>query len=167
MVDNFSNFARLPQPEPKPADLVGLCRRAAELEQARFAQHKITFATSLAEATAVVDEDLLRQVLINLVKNAGEACGDASCHITVSLSRASSDWVIDVKDDGPGIPPEVQGRIFEAYFTTKHTGPSPGMGLGLAVCQKIVMDHGGKMDVRSRPGETVFSIRLPRGKAKA
>ena len=58
-------------------------------------------------------------------------------------------------------------RIFEAYFTTKHTGPNPGMGLGLAVCQKIVMDHDGKMSVRSRPGETVFTIRLPRRKKEA
>ena len=65
---------------------------------------------------------------------------------------------------GPGSADELRDRIFEAYFTTKHTGPNPGMGLGLAVCQKIVMDHDGKMSVRSRPGETVFTIRLPRRK---
>lgn len=162
MVDNFSNFARLPEPAPKPGDLAQLCRNVVELQKNAFQQHNITFDLKANTTTAVIDEDLLRQVLINLIKNAGEACGDKPANITVGLSEAAGEFLVTVQDDGPGIPPEHLERIFEAYFTTKHTGPSPGMGLGLAVCQKIVMDHGGKMSVKSRPGETIFTIRLPK-----
>lgn len=162
MVDNFSNFARLPQPELKPTDLAGVCRHVVELEKNVFPHHVIELKSPLAAATAQADEDLLRQVLINLVKNAGEACGETPSHIAVGLESAGSEWLVTVKDNGPGIPKENLDRVFEAYFTTKHTGPTPGMGLGLAVCQKIVIDHGGKMQVQSRPGETVFTIRLPR-----
>lgn len=162
MVDNFSNFARLPQPELKPTDLASLCHHVVELEKNVFPQHVIAYKSRLSGANALADEDLLRQVLINLVKNAGEACGETASQITVGLDEAQGDWLVTVQDNGPGIPAENRGRIFEAYFTTKHTGPTPGMGLGLAVCQKIVIDHGGKMLVKSRPGETVFTIRLPR-----
>ncbi len=164
MVDNFSNFARLPEPAPRDTDLVSLCRHAAELQKPVYAQHQIAFDTRYAKALAFVDEDLIRQVLINLIKNAAEACGETPSKITVGLEEAGGDLVVSVRDDGPGIPADLIGRIFEAYFTTKHTGPTPGMGLGLAVCQKIVMDHGGKLSVKSRPGETLFSIRLPRRK---
>lgn len=164
MVDNFSNFARLPEPQPRDTDLVQVCRHAMELQKAVCHQHEIGFETRLSRATALADDDLMRQVLINLIKNAAEACGDKPSKILVGLEEAGPDLVITVKDNGPGIPPELKDRIFEAYFTTKHTGPNPGMGLGLAVCQKIVIDHGGKMSVRSKPGETVFMIRLPRKK---
>jgi signal transduction histidine kinase len=164
MVDNFSNFARLPQPEPKPIDLNQICRHVVELQKNVYPQHKISFESRFDTAPALADDDLLRQVLLNLIKNACEACGDTPSVITVALNSTSGDHLISVRDNGPGIPPEMLNRVFEAYFTTKHTGPNPGMGLGLAVCQKIVMDHGGKLSVTSRPGETVFTIRLPKDK---
>lgn len=162
MVDNFSNFARLPDPQPRPGDLVSLCRLAVELQKNAFAAHDWYFTCKKDKLIASVDEDLLRQVLLNLTKNAAEACGEKRSRIGLELDDAGSDVLIKVKDDGPGIAAENRERIFEAYFTTKHTGPSPGMGLGLAVCQKIVIDHEGKMTVASRPGETVFTIRLPK-----
>lgn len=164
MVDNFSNFARLPEPNPKAADLRHLCHHVVELQKAAYERHDIAFVSELEDATAVFDEDLLRQVLINLIKNAAEASADRSAKILVTLNVMDSDLAISVTDDGPGIPQDLQKRIFEAYFTTKHHGPNPGMGLGLAVCQKIVMDHAGQMQVSSRPGETMFTIRLPRRK---
>ncbi len=167
MVDNFSNFARLPQPEPKPTDLASLCRHVVELEKNMFPQHTIDLRAQAGKAVANADEDLLRQVLINLVKNAGEACSEKPATIMVGLEETVSEWLITVTDDGPGIPKEHVERVFEAYFTTKHTGPNPGMGLGLAVCQKIVIDHGGKLQVRSKPGETVFTIRLPKKRKDA
>jgi len=160
MVDNFSNFARLPQPEIKNIDLNQVCRHVTELQKNAFPHHKITFETKSDKTMAWADDDLLRQVLLNLVKNAGEACGEAPSTIKVGLTSTPSDHIITIKDNGPGIPEEALSRVFEAYFTTKHTGPNPGMGLGLAVCQKIIIDHGGKLSVTSRPGETVFTIRL-------
>lgn len=164
MVDTFSNFARLPQPSFKPTDIIVLCKHAVELEKQRFPHHNIIFRSALLKAIAGVDEDLLRQVMINLVKNAGEASGERPANIIVGVDEGTNDYLITVRDDGPGIPPEHQTRVFEAYFTTKHTGPNPGMGLGLAVCQKIVIDHGGAMTVKSRPQETVFTVRIPRRK---
>jgi signal transduction histidine kinase len=164
MVDTFSNFARLPQPEPRQADVVSLARHAVELEKARFPDHELTFHSDSPRAEAYIDEDLVRQVLINLIKNAGEACGDQPSKIAVKVGGTASEIAITVTDNGPGIPSELLERIFEAYFTTKHTGPAPGMGLGLAVCRKIIMDHGGRIAVKSKPGETMFTIRLPRRK---
>ena len=167
MVDTFSNFARLPQPEPRQADVVSLCRHSVELEKTRFPDHDLSFSSDAPKAEAYIDEDLVRQVVINLIKNAGEACGDTPSKIDVRVATVGAEIHISVTDNGPGITKDLQERIFEAYFTTKHTGPSPGMGLGLAVCRKIIMDHGGKIIVKSRPGETVFTIKLPRRKSDA
>ena len=162
MVDNFSNFARLPSPEPKPTELVTLCRHVIEMQKVAFDQHTLEFRGSADSAIAEVDENLIRQVLLNIIKNACEACGETPSKIRLELAEIGSNFLITVNDNGPGIPKEEQIRIFEAYFTTKHTGPSPGMGLGLAVCQKIIMDHGGKISVNSMPGDTTFSIKLPK-----
>jgi signal transduction histidine kinase len=164
MVDNFSNFARLPEPDPRPSDLAQLVRHVVELERVAFPEHEVR-ARGLdagGKVMADVDEDLMRQVLINLVKNAAEASSGRTAHIEVGVEVERHAALLTVRDDGPGVPKENQKRVFEAYFTTKHTGPSPGMGLGLAVCQKIVLEHGGKLQLASRPGETVFTIRLPR-----
>jgi signal transduction histidine kinase len=165
MVDNFSQFARLPVPQMKQVEIVGVLERLAVLESAAFPVHKVEFKSDLNELLVVADEDLLRQVIINLVKNAAEACGSVSSNIQIQLSDlTSTDYQIVVQDDGPGIPEDVQTRIFEAYFTTKHTGtgPNPGMGLGLAVCQKIIIDHGGEIRVTSKPGSTRFILKMPK-----
>jgi signal transduction histidine kinase len=162
MVDNFSNFARLPQPDPKVRNLSNICAHVVELQKNAFPQHEITFENSEETLNAKVDEDLIRQVVLNLIKNAAEACGETPSKIAVSVSDVGSACFIKIKDNGPGVPEELKTRIFEAYFTTKHTGPTAGMGLGLAVCQKIVLDHGGKMSVKSVPGDTTFTISLPK-----
>jgi len=162
MVDNFSEFARLPEPEPRLRDVVPLCRHVLELQRNVYEQHSFSFVSKLTTSYCLIDEDLIRQVLINLIKNAAEACAGSATDIAVIVEENLSNVLIHVQDHGPGIPPELTARIFEAYFTTKHTGPSPGMGLGLAVCQKIILDHGGRLSVVSQPGETVFTIRLPR-----
>jgi signal transduction histidine kinase len=63
-------------------------------------------------------------------------------------------------DDGPGIPREVQGRVFEPFFTTKEVGA--GTGLGLDIVRRVVSGHGGEVSVESKPGETSFTVRLPK-----
>ncbi len=101
----------------------------------------------------------LQQVLLNLLINARDAVADDG---TIRLvTRAENGSVeVDVVDDGPGIPEEDLPRIFDPFFTTKERGK--GTGLGLSICYGIVQEHGGELQVESRPGETTrFRVRLP------
>ncbi|HET9236037.1 MAG TPA: ATP-binding protein [Oligoflexus sp.] len=161
MVDHFSQFARLPDPTWEEADLLSLCQKLLELEKAAFPEHDLVLETKLASAPIMMDSQLMKQVIMNLIKNAAEASIGRKAHIAVQLEKTARHYIVNVVDDGPGIREEDLGRIFEAYYTTKHTGPSPGMGLGLAICKKIVMDHQGELTVTSQPGHTVFRIQLP------
>jgi two-component system nitrogen regulation sensor histidine kinase GlnL len=120
------------------------------------------------------NRDQLIQVLLNLVKNAAEAIdgmdrSDGEIHLTtgfqhgVRLSavskrgRANLPLFVAVRDNGPGIPEDIRRHLFEPFISTKATGS----GLGLALVAKIVADHGGLIDVDSRPGRTEFRINLP------
>jgi two-component system, NtrC family, sensor histidine kinase HydH len=114
------------------------------------------------------DPEQIRQVLINLVRNAVQAMGGkgtvriSATHLVGGRSATSDEqedgWVqINVKDDGPGIAPEVRESLFMPFVTTKQRGS----GLGLAISQRIVEEMGGRIDVTSRTGEgTTFSILL-------
>jgi len=111
------------------------------------------------------DEDLpeipgrggeLNQVWTNLIDNAIDAVGGG---ITLRASVEGAFVVVEVVDDGPGIPREAQGHIFEPFYTTKEVGA--GTGLGLDIVRRIVTSHGGEVFVRSEPGETRFTVRLP------
>jgi signal transduction histidine kinase len=101
----------------------------------------------------------LNQVWTNLIHNAIDALGDAGT-ITITTRREGDCAVVDVSDDGPGIPPECADRIFESFFTTKEAGKGTGMGLDLA--RRIVVDrHDGSLTVDSAPGRTTFHVSLP------
>ncbi len=103
----------------------------------------------------------LSQVWTNLIDNAIDALGGKGT-ITIRTSHQDGNVVVEIADDGPGIPPEIQKRIFEPFFTTKEMGK--GTGLGLDISQRIVVErHQGEMLVESRPGETRFRVRLPVG----
>jgi signal transduction histidine kinase len=108
----------------------------------------------------------LNQVWTNLIDNAVGAM-DGQGNIVLRSRREGDSVVVDVEDDGPGIPPTIVARIFDPFFTTKP--PGKGTGLGLHTCQSIVVKkHGGALDVASRPGQTRFTVRLPiRGPAAA
>jgi signal transduction histidine kinase len=100
----------------------------------------------------------LNQVWTNIIDNAIDAMkgqGD----LTLRTYAKDGSVVVEVGDNGPGIPPEVQSRIFEPFFTTK--GPSVGTGLGLHVSYNIVQKHRGKIEVESKPGATTFKVTLP------
>lgn len=101
----------------------------------------------------------LNQVWTNLLDNAIDAVA-AGGHVAVR-ARREGDWLcVDIRDDGPGIPPEIQSRIWEPFFTTKPVGE--GTGLGLDVVGRIVVRrHGGTIAVESVPGDTCFAVRLP------
>jgi signal transduction histidine kinase len=100
----------------------------------------------------------LNQVWTNLVDNAVDAM-DGAGTLTVRTRAQGDDIVVEVEDTGPGMPPDVVARAFEPFFTTKDVGR--GTGLGLDIARRIVVGHRGAISVRSRPGNTVFSVSIP------
>jgi signal transduction histidine kinase len=102
----------------------------------------------------------LNQVWTNLVDNAAEAVARRG-RIIIKAFEDGDRVAVEVTDDGPGIPREAQGRVFEPFFTTKEVGA--GTGLGLDIVRRVVAGHGGEVSVASKPGETRFTVRLPRG----
>ncbi len=105
--------------------------------------------------------ELLTKVLHHLIKNAIEYCDTAAPRVHISSKRMELDWVISVQDNGPGIDPAFQGRVFEP-FRRLHGKEYPGNGLGLAFCKKAIEWHGGRMWVESAPGAgSTFYFSLP------
>ncbi|MEZ5964568.1 MAG: HAMP domain-containing sensor histidine kinase [Planctomycetota bacterium] len=138
---------------PVDALLADLAAFFADLAQVRGVDLRV----GAAPPGVAIDGDRqeLGRVLVNLVQNAIEVGGRC---VEVAASLREGDVVLTVGDDGPGVPAEARGRLFEPYFTTK----TSGTGLGLAICKRIVEAHGGDVGLQtSRPGATVFVVRLP------
>jgi two-component system, NtrC family, sensor histidine kinase PilS len=105
------------------------------------------------------DAAKLRQVTWNLLRNAAEAASAGGRHVEVTLSAGDDGATLEVADDGPGIPAAAVARVFDPFFTTKKRGT----GLGLATCHRIVVEHGGSIDLDSEPGRgTRVIVHLPR-----
>ncbi len=172
IVDEFSKFARMPQPETRDEDLVRLVRDALTLQEA--GQPGVTFVATLPDAPMVLplDATMIGQALTNLLKNAGEAIetlqerGAPDGHapeIRVSLTAEDTAAVLRIADNGTGLP-EDRARLFEPYVTTREKGT----GLGLPIVKKIIEEHGGTLDLvdapphggTDRPGAMAV-IRLP------
>jgi len=104
----------------------------------------------------------LNQVWTNLLDNAIDALGEHGT-ITIATRQDNACALVDVRDDGPGIPPEARDRVFDSFFTTKEVGA--GTGLGLATARRIVVDrHNGSLTFDSEPGRTTFHVSLPLGR---
>ena len=156
LVRDFLQFAK-PQPlRLCQADLRETVRAVVDLvapeAKARAVQVQLE---SSAPVAIEVDEEKVKQVLLNLLRNAVEATGPDG-RVGVRLRQVGAMGEITVEDDGPGW--DADAPIFEPFFTTKDTGT----GLGLAIVHRIVMDHGGTLDAESRPGRVTFTIRFPR-----
>jgi len=100
----------------------------------------------------------LNQVWTNLIDNAIDAM-NGNGELRVRACQELDTAVVEIGDNGPGIPPDVQGRVFDPFFTTKKVGE--GTGLGLDTVMRIVRKHHGSIDLKSRPGDTRFRVRLP------
>ncbi|MHB8068531.1 MAG: PAS domain S-box protein [Desulfobaccales bacterium] len=120
-----------------------------------------TLAADLPRVYA--DNQLLEQTMINMINNAAEALkgtGKAG-RIHIATQAAHNAVLITIKDSGPGIPPAIRDKVFDPYFTTK----SDGSGIGLSLCQRIITDHGGTIEVSTADlGGTQFVLRIPREK---
>ena len=159
LVSEFLDFARPKPPELKPTSLVHALEHACSLVEssAKAKSVRITCDIPSSDVEFLVDGAKLTQVLLNLLNNAIEATGAAGGGAVLLRGRRGPRQVfIDVEDDGPGLP-SPDAPIFDAFFSTKEGGT----GLGLAISHRIVTDHGGTIDVSSRPGKTSFNITLP------
>jgi signal transduction histidine kinase len=116
------------------------------------------YAAGLPKVTAYPGE--LNQVWTNLIDNAIDAAPEGGLIRIEAAGDSVTSAAVRVIDNGPGVPPEIQSRIFEPFFTTKPVGQ--GTGLGLDIVERIVVQqHGGKVELESQPGRTVFTVRLP------
>jgi two-component system, NtrC family, nitrogen regulation sensor histidine kinase NtrY len=161
MVDEFSAFARMPQPVIKPEDVGRVAREMLVLQ--RTARPQIDWRSDIPERGPVApcDRRLIGQALTNLLQNAADAVAmrESAGHIGLCVQTDESDVRIIVTDDGVGLPEEDRARLTEPYVTHK----PKGTGLGLAIVKKIMEDHGGRLILEDRgdgPG-AVAALVLP------
>ncbi|NDY43286.1 HAMP domain-containing protein [Dissulfurirhabdus thermomarina] len=156
---NVSLFSRKPEVKLVPVDLAALVQTL--VASMRLMDPKgVDFQVELPRGegcTALLDEELVRHALLNLVKNAVDAVAPGG-RVEVRLQEAGGNWEIRISDNGPGIPPDRLEDVFTPFFSTK--GPE-GTGLGLAIARSFIEAHGGRLTVESRPGRTTFTVRLP------
>lgn len=162
VVTNFLNFARPTQLALGPVEVASVVARVAADWQPEVERLGGRVEVAGEFATVEGDEVLLRQALDNLCRNAVEACRSAARPpiIVVTGRRASADrqLVVRIEDNGRGIDPSAFARLFQPFFTTK----SDGTGLGLALVQKIVVTHNGRVTASNRrEGGAAFEVRLP------
>ena len=157
IIDEFSDFARMPRPQLARLDLNAVVERALDLYRPRA--DGVAIEAALAESLPSVnaDKDLLGRALGNLISNALDAMPEGG-RLAVRTAAGPGVVTVEVEDSGPGLTDEQKTRLFTPYFTTK----KGGTGLGLAIVQGIVSDHGGRIHVRSEPGHgTSFTLVLP------
>lgn len=164
LVGEFAAFARLPRSDLREAELREyLLEQKQRLESetaSAGAEVTLELAVDDKPMPVALDRTMLYRVLSNLVANAAQATAAAhpQGRVILSASTENEQCVIDVDDDGPGIPPALRRAIFDPYVTTK----KDGTGLGLTIAKKVVIDHGGHIDVEESPlGGARFRIRLP------
>ncbi|HJZ88084.1 MAG TPA: ATP-binding protein [Polyangia bacterium] len=157
ITEQYLRFARLPQPKLEPEDLGAIARSLADFSREECARQKVELEVEIQPAPALADENQMRQALLNLIRNAREAMpGGGRLSVRVRLEDRAA--VVRVGDTGPGIPAADRAHIFEPFFSTKEGGT----GLGLALTQQIVTQHGGAIEIESEPGRgTTFVVRLP------
>lgn len=166
IVNEFSQFARMPDPERRPLDLNDVVASALALYHGAV---KVVRELEPGLAQCPADRDQLTQVVLNLLENARDAVASRGSdqsigRITVRTRAGRGTVVLEVEDNGPGFDPELSERLFQPYFTTKESGT----GLGLAIVRRIVADHGGRIDAQSNPGRGArFMIELPTAPAAA
>ncbi len=167
LVEDLLLLARLDTGQSRPlsyesTDLSPLVMDAVGDAQAAGQSHRWRLELPVEPATVLGDGPRLHQVLVNLLANARTHTPPGTT-VTGRVRRGAQEVVLEVEDDGPGIPDELLPHIFERFARgdasrSRHAGST---GLGLAIVQAVVTAHGGRVSVRSRPGNTLFAVELP------
>ena len=160
--ESFRHLSYLPQPEKQTFSLSDLLSELKELLSTDFKVNQIAFTIEcLPESISILgDKKQLSQVFLNLLKNsmqALEGCSQGAGTLSIHVEQKEN-IIIDIIDNGPGIPAEIQEKVFIPFYTTK----TEGTGIGLSLCKEIIRRHDGHLFIEeSQPGKTVFRIELP------
>jgi two-component system nitrogen regulation sensor histidine kinase NtrY len=155
IVDEFSKFARMPEPDRKSHDLTKLVQDAVMLQRLGQPNVEITLTVPKGAVVAELDDTMISQAMTNLIKNAGEAidtliekkASDGLVpQVAVTMAVVEGQAHITIADNGIGLP-EDRARLFEPYVTTR----SEGTGLGLPIVKKIIEEHGGTLQLENAP----------------
>ncbi len=161
MLRNMLSFSKPEEEIRRPVDINELLQGIVLFIDKQMMETNIDIETRYGEEIPEVmgSTNQLRQVFLNIIRNAKEAMPQGGI-LSLETRREDKRVIVRIRDTGIGIPQEIRGKIFEAFFTTKHE--VKGVGLGLSVCYGIIKDHGGEIRVESEEGRgSTFSIILP------
>ena len=164
IVQNMLLFARKTDPKPERMTIDLVVQQALELKSHDFRLNNIESRMEVEKELpkCLIDRHQIGQVIINVLNNAEHALvtHQGGGHISIDIRSTSDSVILDVRDDGTGIDPELMPSIFEPFFTTK--SPGEGIGLGLSICYGIIQQHGGKIWAANNHGDgTSILIKLP------
>jgi two-component system, NtrC family, sensor kinase len=160
VTEQYLRMARPPRPSLEPTTVTEVLASVLEFSREELERAGVEVVRDFTPDTprALADEGQLRQVFLNLLRNAREAMPDGG-RLTIATRSHGNQVEVALQDTGRGMTEAVRSRIFEPFFSTKEDGT----GLGLAVCQQILKTHGGSLDCQSEAGRgTTFSVKLPR-----
>ena len=157
-------FARREDPRPEPMKLESIVEAVLGLKKLDFTINNINAVldVELELPNCLIDSVQMSQVIVNILNNAQDALvtQKGGGEISIKIRSTSEGVTAEIRDDGPGVEPEMLHKMFEPFYTTKE--PGAGTGLGLSICHGIIEQHGGEMWATSRKGSGMtFFVRLP------
>ena len=162
----FAAFGRVPPARPTHQDLVPVIREFVEHFASAWPRLRLRIAADPAPVPAAVDVERLRQVLVNLCENSSlalEEAGRDAGTVCFTVAATAAQAIVEVADDGPGLVREARERLFQPYATVRRGGT----GLGLAISRKILLDHGGDLELLPTESGATFRLILPREMPRA
>ena len=158
--EEYLQFSRLPKPHLEPEDVHEILQDLLSFQDSELRGKGVQLSVQLEAPHPVVlaDENQMRRAFLNLLRNAGEAMTTGQGQLKISTEQRDRQLHVSISDNGSGIDTEALPNIFEPFFSTKQAGT----GLGLALTQQIIQEHGGSIEVESQQGQgTTFLVRLP------
>ncbi len=157
LVNEFSGFARLPYLKLKKREIVSLLQEISDFFKGAYPNLEIKTYFPDEPLYVNVDENQIKQVIINIISNAIEALPEPANHVSIHGKVMENSFRLSVKDTAGGIDSDLKDKIFEPYFTTK----AKGTGLGLAIAERIILEHNGNIWFETNEIGTEFNIELP------